>query len=92
MHYLACPYCNEYYDETEYSCGGETRTNVDQSSCTDKEWADFLFIRRNTKGVLSELWFHKHGCMRWLVVERDTRTHEVLKVLPIRRFEREKAL
>jgi sarcosine oxidase delta subunit len=26
-----------------------------------------------------ERWYHRHGCRRWLVAERDVRTNEVLR-------------
>ena len=40
-------------------------------------WLDFVYIRDNPKGVHTEYWHHSHGCRQWLVIERDTVTHEV---------------
>lgn len=78
MHYIYCPYCNKNFDETEFSYGGELRSKINPLSCTDKEWSDYIFMRRNTKGVLQELWVHNQGCMCWFKAERDTHTHEIL--------------
>jgi sarcosine oxidase subunit delta len=29
---------------------------------------------------MQELWYHAAGCHAWLVVSRDTRTHEIFDV------------
>jgi sarcosine oxidase subunit delta len=39
-----------------------------------------LNIRSNPAGRTQELWQHSSGCRAWLIVERDTRTHEVFQV------------
>ncbi|MDX5362309.1 MAG: sarcosine oxidase subunit delta [Alphaproteobacteria bacterium] len=40
---------------------------------------DHLYLRDNPAGVHRELWFHEHGDRSWLVVTRNTLTHEILK-------------
>jgi sarcosine oxidase subunit delta len=32
--------------------------------------------------VQFESWQHLHGCRLWIIVERDTCTHEILSVRP----------
>ena len=39
---------------------------------------DYLYLRDNPAGVHRELWYHEQGDRSWLVVTRDTVTHEVL--------------
>lgn len=39
---------------------------------------DYSYLRDNPAGVHRELWFHEQGDRSWLVVTRDTRTHEIL--------------
>jgi len=41
---------------------------------------EYLYIRDNPAGLHRELWFHEQGDRSWLVVTRDTRTHEITKV------------
>jgi len=41
---------------------------------------DYGYTRVNIAGPTSELWYHSAGCHAWLVVTRDTRTHEISKV------------
>ena len=40
----------------------------------------YLHLRGNPAGVHRELWQHSHGCMAWLVVERNVTSHEILNV------------
>ena len=39
---------------------------------------DYVYLRDNPAGVHRELWFHEQGDRSWLVVTRNTVTHEVL--------------
>ena len=41
---------------------------------------DYLYLRDNPAGLHRELWFHEQGDRSWLVVTRDTRTHEITEV------------
>ena len=37
-------------------------------------------MRDNPAGAHRELWYHEHGDQSWLVVTRNTLTHDILKV------------
>ena len=41
---------------------------------------DYLYLRDNPAGEHRELWFHEQGDRSWLVVTRNTVTHEILRV------------
>ena len=41
---------------------------------------DYLYLRDNPAGLHRELWYHEQGDRSWLVVTRDTTTHEISKV------------
>ncbi|TDE35405.1 sarcosine oxidase subunit delta [Antarcticimicrobium sediminis] len=41
-------------------------------------FGDYVYLRDNPAGVHRELWFHEQGDRSWLVVTRDTTTHEIL--------------
>ena len=41
-------------------------------------WHDFIHLRDNPAGVSRELWQHTGGCGAWIVVERNTATHEII--------------
>jgi heterotetrameric sarcosine oxidase delta subunit len=39
---------------------------------------DYVYLRDNPAGLHRELWFHEQGDRSWLIVIRDTLTHEIL--------------
>ena len=46
----------------------------------DTAWHEYVHLRDNPAGVTRELWCHEAGCGAWLVVTRNTVTHEILAV------------
>lgn len=70
---IECPFCGKR-PEVEFRCGGEAHIlrPADPSIVDDAAWAEFLFYRANSKGVLAERWHHSHGCQRWFNALRDT--------------------
>jgi sarcosine oxidase, subunit delta len=78
---IPCPWCGER-DETEFHCGGEAHIArpQQQAALSDDQWADYLFMRSNPKGVHFERWRHVHGCGRWFNVARDTASDRILEV------------
>jgi sarcosine oxidase subunit delta len=75
---IPCPYCGER-DETEFSYGDEAHIARPKKpeALSDAEWADYVFMRPNSKGILLERWVHSHGCRRWFNVARDTLTYRI---------------
>jgi sarcosine oxidase subunit delta len=45
-----------------------------------EEFHDWLYHRDNPAGEHQELWYHEQGDRSWLVVTRNTVTHEITKV------------
>ena len=43
-------------------------------------FVDYGYLRDNPAGKHRELWFHEQGDRSWLVVTRDTTTHEITGV------------
>jgi len=41
---------------------------------------EYLYLRDNPAGEHRELWYHEHGDRSWLVVTRNTLTHEITRV------------
>ncbi len=75
---LPCPICGER-DLREFSCKGawDSLHRPEPDAGLDA-WDSYLHLRDNPAGVTRELWFHRAGCSAWLVVTRNTVTHEVL--------------
>ncbi|GAA4491505.1 sarcosine oxidase subunit delta [Gluconacetobacter tumulicola] len=70
---IDCPYCGPRA-EIEFAYGGEAHIARPAADVSEAEWAAFLYLRDNTKGVLAERWRHSHGCGRFFNALRDTRT------------------
>ena len=81
---INCPYCGPR-EESEFTCGGEAHIArpLAENSISDAEFADYLFLRDNPKGLFLERWRHTAGCRRWFNVARDTVTHEIIEVYPM---------
>ena len=81
---ITCPYCGSR-DESEFTCGGEAHIARPEhpESLSDSEWAEYLFMRTNTKGIICERWCHTIGCRQWFNIERNTVNHRILRVYPI---------
>ena len=45
-----------------------------------EEFHDYLHLRDNPAGIHRELWYHEQGDRSWLVVTRNTLTHEITDV------------
>jgi sarcosine oxidase subunit delta len=50
------------------------------SDTAAREFYEYLYLRDNPAGTHRELWFHEAGDRSWLVVTRDTVTHEITAV------------
>ncbi len=73
---LPCPWCGPR-SAGEFGYVGETRARPDPQTTTPAEWRDYLYLRRNAAGWTTERWYHRMGCRRYLVLERDCTTNEV---------------
>lgn len=83
---IPCPHCG-LRDHAEFTYGGDAiRTRPPGGGATDSDWTDHIYNRGNPKGPHDELWHHTLGCRSWILVRRDTATHQILDVrLPHRR-------
>jgi sarcosine oxidase subunit delta len=80
---IRCPYCCELRNEEELTYGGEADVlrPPDPAAVSDAEWTDYLFMHRNSKGILREQWCCTAGCGQWFKAVRHTVTHEVMEVV-----------
>ena len=81
MFLISCPYCGPR-DQSEFSYGGEAHITRPEwrDDMSDAEWAEFVFMRANPKGLLAERWNHAAGCRRWFNALRNTATDQFLAV------------
>lgn len=45
-----------------------------------EQFTEYAYLRDNPAGEHRELWYHEQGDRSWLVVTRNTLTHEILDV------------
>ncbi len=77
---IRCPYCEMDRPELEFRYGGEAHIAraLEPSRTSDEEWAQFLYMRSNPKGIHFERWRHTSGCGRFFNAVRDTVTDKFL--------------
>lgn len=51
-----------------------------QSETAAQDFYEYGYLRNNPAGIHRELWFHEAGDRSWLVVTRNTVTHEISNV------------
>ena len=75
---IECPWCGPR-DQIEFTCAGEAHIErpADPSALSDAEWADYLFMRANTRGQHREQWQHAHGCGQFFNMARNTVTNRI---------------
>jgi sarcosine oxidase subunit delta len=74
---IPCPYCGER-PEIEFSYGGQAHLArpSQPAEASDQQWADYLYVRDNARGVHAERWRHVRGCGRFFNALRDTTTDQ----------------
>ena len=78
---IECPFCGER-DSSEFTYLGDAgfrRPAADTADAADRFY-EAVYLRDNPAGPHQELWYHSSGCLSWLRVTRDTRTHAILAV------------
>ncbi|MBL9053333.1 MAG: sarcosine oxidase subunit delta [Tabrizicola sp.] len=76
---MTCPFCGPR-DASEFRFGGDPSVARPGPECSDADWAAYIYLRDNPRGLAEEYWVHSQGCGQWLIVERDTVTHLVGKI------------
>ena len=80
MKLIDCP-LNGLRNAQEFINGGEVSEMPDPARCSTEEWADYVFLEENRKGVVREWWCHLPSSY-WFIGERDTATDEIVKTYP----------
>ena len=75
---IQCPICGERDLREFYYVGDAKIVNRPSPDASEDLWNDYLHNRENPAGVTKDLWYHESGCNSWLIVTRNTVTHEVV--------------
>jgi sarcosine oxidase, subunit delta len=78
---IKCPVCGVEGEETDFHYGHEAHiarpATSDPDTVSNSQQADYLFMRRNPKGLHFERWRCDRGCGKWFHAARDTMTMEI---------------
>jgi sarcosine oxidase subunit delta len=72
---VPCPHCGRRPKE-EFTIKGAVLKRP-SADAEPGNWIDYVYLRDNPRGSYAEYWHHTSGCRRWLVVTRDTSSHEI---------------
>jgi len=75
---IPCPLCGSRDRREFYYYGSEDYLSRPTDQGSIEELDNHLFLRDNPAGITRDLWYHETGCSAWLIVTRNTITHEVL--------------
>ena len=81
---INCPYCGPRA-ELEFHCGGEGGIvrPAEPDALNDAQWGDYVFMRKNIRGVQHEQWCHDAGCGKWFNALRDSVTYRIVETYRI---------
>ena len=77
---ITCPFCGPRDRREFYYYGADAYLKRPGESAAPEAWDDYLHLRDNPAGVTRDLWYHETGCAQWLLVTRNTVTHEISAV------------
>ena len=73
---IPCPYCGDR-DIAEFVYRGDASPTRPDDGAGESDFFQYVYLRDNPAGVIREHWYHVSGCRSWIVVDRDTRTHDI---------------
>jgi sarcosine oxidase subunit delta len=77
---IPCPFCGDR-DQQEFVYRGDAAPRRPVPEAGEAAFAAYVYERSNFAGAMTEHWYHAYGCRRWLVVTRNTRTHELTEAV-----------
>ena len=72
---IECPVCGAR-DLREFYYQGVALPRPDRDAGV-AAWDDYVHLRDNPAGQTRDLWHHEAGCGAWLIVTRNTVTHQI---------------
>lgn len=74
---IPCPHCGDRDCREFYYMGDAVALDRPAAQADVAQWDDYLHNRDNPAGETRDLWYHEGGCAAWIVVHRNTITHEI---------------
>ena len=79
---IQCPHCG-LRDVAEFTYHGDADhagKRPEPALENSDEWNSWVYDRTNIAGAHKELWQHTGGCRSFMIVTRNTVTHEIIGV------------
>ena len=74
---ITCPLCGAR-DRREFTYyGASVYADRPAEGAAPEVWDDYLHLRDNPAGEITDLWYHELGCSAWIEVTRNTVTHAI---------------
>jgi sarcosine oxidase subunit delta len=77
---ITCPLCGPRDRREFYYYGSGDYLNRPAEGAPPEAWDGYLHLRDNPAGITRDLWYHESSCASWLLITRDTVTHEIAEV------------
>jgi heterotetrameric sarcosine oxidase delta subunit len=76
---IECPHCGPR-NESEFRYGDQAHIARPENNegMSDQEWAEYVYLRENPKGLFRERWCHTAGCGQWFNAVRDTVSSRIM--------------
>jgi sarcosine oxidase subunit delta len=78
---INCPHCGPP-PENQLPHPPQAHLARPAPECTDAEWAEYLYMRDNPRGLHAERWRHLHGCGQFFNIVRNTSDDGVERSYP----------
>lgn len=72
---VPCPHCGPR-NSADMRYVGESHTRPDPNTTSPEAWRHHLYMRDNPAGWLTETWYCRSGCRKYLSLERNTVSNE----------------
>ena len=79
---IDCPSCGPRSD-SEFVYGEDASVShhrMPPDKIEPGDWTRSVYLRDNPNGPHREYWFHRNGCRKWLSVQRNTGTNQIISV------------
>jgi methylglutamate dehydrogenase subunit B len=84
---IPCPHCGTRpVEEFTFLGDASVRRPTTTDPASMDQWFDYVYLRDNPRGRFDEYTHHSGGCRAWLVVTRNTETHEVYACVTARDY------
>jgi methylglutamate dehydrogenase subunit B len=85
---IPCPHCGTRPVE-EFTFLGDARPQRPKTNdpASMDQWFEYVYLRDNPRGIYDEYVHHSGGCRHWLVVTRNTDTHDVHSAVTARDYQ-----